>query len=140
MSPVAALMAATAPLVFVGERDLLHLPSADEVRVQPVERTGNEEGWPFTVARGHLSCVWSAGQRVVTFFAEAGDGEPGAPPRGVILSMDPIQLTLFNIGNNDLFEPVAEVADRIRQVAPLHAVGMRLCDQPPGAAVGHGEL
>jgi hypothetical protein len=140
MPSLAATLAAAAPLVLAGERSLFHLPSPDEVRMQPVERTDNEAGWPFSVDSGHLSCVWSAGQRLVFFFAETpGEGGEGEP-RGVILSMDPVQLTLMNVANRDLFAPSADVAERIRQVAPFHALGQRLCDQPPGAQVGHGEL
>ena len=66
---------AALPLLFAGERGLLHLPSADEVRTQPISRTGNEAGWPSAVDSGVLTCVWSAGERVTLFFeATARDG------------------------------------------------------------------
>ncbi|MBL8581860.1 MAG: hypothetical protein JNL61_06500 [Rhizobiaceae bacterium] len=137
---MATVMAAAAPLVLAGERGLFHLPSEEEVRFQPIGRTGNEEGWPFSVDRGYLTCVWSAGERVVVFFEAHGETEQTVEPRGVLLSIDPLQLTVGNIANRDLFVPAADVAERIRQVAPFRALGERLCDQPPGAQLDHGEL
>ena len=61
-------------------------------------------------------------------------------PRRVIVTTDPMQLTIGNMAYRDLFRPAASVEERIRLVAPFAAMGQRLCDQPPGAHVGHGEL
>jgi hypothetical protein len=144
-----AQMAVAMPLmlageqVLAGERGMFHFPSADEVRTQPISRAGNEANWPFSVDEGMLACVWSGGQRVVVFFENrpSGLGEDETfQPRQVIVTTDPMQLTLGNMAYRDLFRPAASVEERIRLVAPFAAMGQKLCDQPAGARVGHGEL
>lgn len=141
MPALAATLAAAVPLMLAGERSLFHLPSGDELRTQPIERADNEQSWPFSVERGYLVCVWGVGQRLVYFFEDwAGEADGDGAPRGLVLSVDPVELTLMNMANRDLFTPSADVAERIRAVAPFRALGERLCDQPPGAEVGHGEL
>ncbi|ADV10968.1 hypothetical protein AB0V79_14375 [Mesorhizobium ciceri] len=129
--------------VLAGERGMFHFPSADEVRTQPISRTGNETVWPFSVDDGTLACVWSGGQRVVMFFEgrpEGLDEDETFQPRQVIVTTDPMQLTLGNMASRDLFRPAASVEERIRLVAPFATLGQKLCDQPAGARVGHGEL
>jgi hypothetical protein len=119
------------------------LPSPDEVRLQPVTRAGNEAGWPFSVDEGTLACVWSAGQKIVMFFEgrpEGLDEDETFKPRGVIVTTDPLQLTLGNMANRALFRDAATIEERLRLVAPFMTMGQKLCDQPPGARVGHGEL
>jgi hypothetical protein len=129
--------------VLAGERGMFHFPSADEVRTQPISRAGNEANWPFSVDEGMLACVWSGGQRVVVFFenrpSDLGVDET-FQPRQVIVTTDPMQLTLGNMAYRDLFRPAASVEERIRLVAPFATLGQKLCDQPAGARVGHGEL
>jgi hypothetical protein len=44
------------------------------------------------------------------------------------------------MANRALFKPSATVEERMRLVAPFAALGERLCDQPAGTHVGHGEL
>ncbi|AZO45188.1 hypothetical protein EJ076_30825 [Mesorhizobium sp. M7D.F.Ca.US.005.01.1.1] len=144
-----AQMAVAMPLmlageqVLAGERGMFHFPSADEVRTQPISRAGNEANWPFSVDEGMLACVWSGGQRVVVFFenrpSDLGVDET-FQPRQVIVTTDPMQLTLGNMAYRDLFRPAASVEERIRLVAPFATLGQKLCDQPAGARVGHGEL
>ncbi|CAN7344504.1 hypothetical protein [Mesorhizobium sp. LjRoot246] len=138
-----AQMAVAMPLMLAGEQGMFHFPSADEVRTQPISRTGNEAGWPFSVDDGMLACVWSGGQRVVVFFenrpSDLGEDET-FQPRQVIVTTDPMQLTLGNMAYRDLFRPAASVEERIRLVAPFATLGQKLCDQPAGARVGHGEL
>ncbi|RUZ98174.1 hypothetical protein EN932_37715, partial [Mesorhizobium sp. M7A.F.Ca.US.002.01.1.1] len=110
---------------------------------QPISRTGNETVWPFSVDDGTLACVWSGGQRVVMFFEgrpEGLDEDETFQPRQVIVTTDPMQLTLGNMASRDLFRPAASVEERIRLVAPFATLGQKLCDQPAGARVGHGEL
>lgn len=139
-----AEMAVAVPLVLAsGEQGMFHLPSAEEVRMQPISRVGNEVGWPFSVHEGMLSCVWSAGQRVVMFFEGRPKGldvDDTFEPRGVIVTTDPMQLTLGNMANRALFRDAATVEERLRLVAPFVTMGRKLCDQPAGARVGHGEL
>ncbi|QND62652.1 hypothetical protein HB777_01170 [Mesorhizobium loti] len=144
-----AQMAVAMPLmlageqVLAGERGMFHFPSADEVRTQPISRAGNEASWPFSVDEGTLACVWSGGQRVVIFLekepSDFGEDET-FQPRQVIVTTDPMQLTLGNMAYRDLFRPAASVEERIRLVAPFATLGQKLCDQPAGARVGHGEL
>jgi hypothetical protein len=138
-----AEMALAMPLILAGEQDLFHFPSPDEVRTQPISRAKNETGWPFSVEDGILTCAWSGGQRIVAFFedrpSDLGEDETFRP-RGVIVTTDPIQLTIGNMANRALFRPAASVEERIRLVAPFVTLGQRLCDQPAGAHVGHGEL
>ena len=129
-------------MVLAGERSFLHVPSPEEVRVQAITRADNERDWPFTVDEGNLTCVWSIGEKLVFFFEgrPRDSSEGDFKPRGVIVSVNPMELTLGNIANRALFAPVTDVADLVRRVAPYAEVGRRLCDQPPGAVIGHGEL
>ncbi|MER9655408.1 hypothetical protein NKJ26_18135 [Mesorhizobium sp. M0152] len=138
-----AEMAVAMPLIMAGEQGMFHMPSPQEVRMQPIERAGNEAGWPFSVDEGMLACVWSAGQKVVMFFEDRPDGldaEEDFEPRAVIVTTDPLQLTLGNMADRDLFRDAASVEERMRLVAPFVTMGQKLCDQPAGARVGHGEL
>ncbi|RJT30964.1 hypothetical protein D3227_29405 [Mesorhizobium waimense] len=135
-----AQMAVAMPLA--GEQGLFHFPSPEEVRVQPISRAENETGWPFSVDAGVLACVWS-GQKVVSFLenrpADLEDSQT-FQPRHVIVTTDPVLLTFGNMADRELFGPAASIEERIRQVAPFAALGQKLCDQPAGAHVGHGEL
>jgi len=138
-----AEMAVAMPLMLAGEQGMFHLPSADEVRTQPISRAGNEANWPFSVDDGILACVWSGGQKVVMFVENRPsdlDEDDPFDPRRVIVTTDPMQLAIGNMAYRDLFRPAASVEERIRLVAPFAAMGQKLCDQPPGARVGHGEL
>jgi hypothetical protein len=138
-----AEMAVAVPLMLAGEQDLFHFPQPDEVRVQPISRAEHEIGWPFSVDDGMLTCVWSGGRRIVVFFEDRPPdlGEDEAfQPRGVIVTTDPIQLTIGNMANRALFRAADSVEERIRLVAPFVTMGQRLCDQPAGARIGHGEL
>lgn len=138
-----AQMAVAMPLMLAGEQGMFHMPSAEEVRLQPIARAGNEAGWPFSVDKGMLTCVWGGGQKVVMFFEDRPKGldeDEDFKPRGVIVTTDPMQLTLGNMANRALFRDSADVEERLRLVAPFVSMGQKLCDQPPGARVGHGEL
>jgi len=138
-----AQMAVAMPLMLAGEQGMFHMPSAQEVRLQPIARAGNEAGWPFSVDEGMLACVWGGGQKVVMFFEDRPKGldeDEDFEPRGVIVTTDPMQLTLGNMANRALFRDSADVEERLRLVAPFVTMGQKLCDQPPGARVGHGEL
>ncbi|CCV16144.1 hypothetical protein [Mesorhizobium sp. STM 4661] len=138
-----AEMAVAMPLMLAGEQGLFHFPSVEEVRLQPINRAENETGWPFSADAGVLACVWSGGQKVVTFLenrpADLEDDQT-FQPRHVIVTTDPFQLTIGNMADRDLFRPAASVEERIRLVAPFATLGQKLCDQPAGAHVGHGEL
>jgi hypothetical protein len=136
-------LAIAAPLMLADERSFFHMPQEEEVRVQRIARTNNERDWPFSVDEGNLTCVWSTGQKLVFFFEKrlkTLDQDDDFEPRGVIVSVNPVDLTIGNIANRALFAPVADVADLIRRVAPYVQLGQRLCDQPPGSVIGHGEL
>ncbi|TGQ92394.1 hypothetical protein EN851_12475 [Mesorhizobium sp. M8A.F.Ca.ET.208.01.1.1] len=138
-----AQMAVAMPLMLAGEQGMFHFPTVAEVRLQPIARAGNEAGWPFSVDEGTLTCVWSGGQKVVMFFEGRPpelDEDEDFTPRGVIVTTDPLQLTLGNMANRDLFRAAASVEERLRLVAPFMAMGQKLCDQPAGARVGHDEL
>lgn len=138
-----AEMAVAMPLMLAGEQNLFHFPSPDEVRIQPISRAEHETGWPFSIDDGMLTCVWSGGQRIVFFFESRPsdlDEHEAFQPRGVIITTDPIQLTIGNMATRELFRPATSVEERIRLVAPFVTMGQRLCDQPAGARVGHGEL
>ncbi|MER8698934.1 MULTISPECIES: hypothetical protein [unclassified Mesorhizobium] len=136
-------MAVAMPLMLAGEQGLFHIPTPEEVRLQPISRAGNEADWPFSVDEGVLACTWSAGQRVVTFMenrpADLEEGEK-FERRYVIVTTEPMTLSVGNMAYRDLFRPVASIEERIRLVAPFVTMGQRLCDQPAGARVGHGEL
>ncbi|QPC95082.1 hypothetical protein [Mesorhizobium sp. INR15] len=138
-----AEVAVAVPLMLAGEQGMFHFPTPEEVRLQPISRAGNEAGWPFSIDEGTLACVWSAGQKVVMFFESKPDDldeDETFKPSGVIVTTDPMQLTLGNMANRDLFRASASVEERMALVAPFVTMGQKLCDQPAGARVGHGEL
>jgi len=138
-----AEVAVAVPLMLAGEQGMFHLPSPEEVRTQLISRAENEANWPFSIDSGVLTCAWSGGRKMVMFFeAKPADLDADEPfqPRGVIVTTDPMQLTIGNMAHRDLFRPSASVEERIRLIAPIVALGERLCDQPAGAHVGHGEL
>ncbi len=121
------------------ERSLFHLPSPEEVRMQPVARTDNERDWPFVPDEGLLTCVWSGGRKVVMFAAKP-ETETDEKPDLVFVSTNPFDATLLNIGSRHLIAKTDSVEDLIRRFAPFEQLGQRLCNQPKGARIGHGEL
>ncbi|WP_421864885.1 hypothetical protein [Parvibaculum sp.] len=143
MTPFAATLAVAAPLVLAGEQSLFHLPSEEDVRLQPITRADNEADWPFTVDAGQIACVWSGGQKVAMFLERRPDAledHEEFTPRSVMLSVNPFELTVMNIGNRGLLAHADSVETLIKRIAPYVTVAQRLCDQPRGARVGHGEL
>jgi len=132
----ALLFAVTCAAATADERSIFHFPSADDVRMQEIARTAGEANWPFTVDSGFLICVWSGGQRQVMFAPETDSDRT----RIVFVTNDPFLLTFGNMNATDLFVERADVARRMEMVAPYHALGLRLCDQPKGATLKAGEL
>ncbi|MBN9071261.1 MAG: hypothetical protein J0H34_06570 [Rhizobiales bacterium] len=134
-------LAIAAALVMAGEQSLLHIPGAEEVRFQKIERTGNETQWPFSVDKGLLACVWGTGQRLTYFYEDPQRAEAeGRPPRFLVLSVNPFDLAVLNIAHRGLFAESGSLEQRMKLVAPFIATAQRLCDQPPGTHVGTGEL
>src|SRR3954452_15998149 len=112
------VLAIAAPLVLAGERSFFHIPQKEEVRIQRIARTDNERDWPFAVDEGNLTCVWSTGQKLVFFFEnrpEDLDEADEFQPRHVMVTVNPIDLTLGNMANRALLTPAASVADLIRR-------------------------
>lgn len=149
MAALAAAMAIAAPMllgeqppvVAVGERDLFHMPTQDDFRLQRISRTGNEREWPFTVDEGYLTCAFVVGKPAV-YFTElpTNDDIADADLRTVIVSTDPFDIAFGNIGNGGLMRKGPPLADLIRLMAPFESLGARLCDQPRGTQIGPGEL
>jgi hypothetical protein len=137
---MAAALAVAAPLVLAGEKDFLHFPSAEDVRLHKITRTGSEQEWPFSVEEGYLACVWSAGDKVVMFIEGRDEPDDDFEPRQVFVSVNPFELTLLNIAGRDLLKPAESVEVLIRRMGPFSVLGRRLCDQPPGASLGNSEL
>jgi hypothetical protein len=133
------------PFVLAGEQDFFHLPRVQDIRLQSIEREAKETGWPFTVERGTLACGWAGGQKIALFIEAAADDEDaidGAParPRRLVLTVNPFDLAVQNIGFRDLFTPFDSLEELVVRVAPYVTTARRLCDQPPGTRLGHGEL
>jgi hypothetical protein len=144
MLAVANVMLAV-PFVLAGERDFFRMPDVRDVRVQTIEREAKEADWPFSVERGLLACGWAAGQKFTLFVEEATEGEEAIDvgterPRRLVLSVNPFDLAMQNIGYRDLFAPFDSLEQLIHRVAPYVTIARRLCDQPPGTRLGHGEL
>lgn len=144
MPAVANAMLAV-PFVLAGERDFLHVPDARDIRVQTIEREARETEWPFSVERGMLACGWAGGQKITLFIEDTAEGEEpsdreAAQPRRLILAVNPFDLAVQNIGFRDLFAPFDSLEQLVRRVAPYLTIARRLCDQPPGTRLGHGEL
>ena len=135
---LAAQTAAVTPVR--DERSLFHLPGPEEVRVQSVARTDNEQNWPFVPEEGLLMCVWSGGRKVVMFAAKPEGSETEARPDLVFVSTNPFDATLMNMGSTHLIAKTEGVGELIRRFAPFEQLGQRLCNQPQGARIGHGEL
>lgn len=122
------------------ERSLFHIPSVEDVRQQRIARTDNEHDWPFAVDEAYLSCVYVMGEPTV-YMTWLPDGATDADEaRTVVVSTDPLDLMIVNIGSNDLFAPFADAGELIRRLAPFESLGHRLCEQPRGSSIGPGEL
>ncbi|WP_187968267.1 hypothetical protein [Aquibium microcysteis] len=133
------------PIVLAGEQDFFHLPRAEDVRLQSIEREARETEWPFSVERGTLACGWAAGQKVALFLEASAEDEDmtdgaAARQRRLVLSVNPIDLAVQNIGFRDLFSPFDSLEELVVRIAPYVTTARRLCDQPPGTRLGHGEL
>lgn len=130
-------------LIPANERGLFHVPtSEDAFRIQRIDRTDREKDWPFSVDSGYLVCVWLMGERTV-YFADrlrGEDDEADRTPRVVVVSTNPLDLALANIGSNGLFVPFDGFEAMIVRLAPFVSLGKRLCDQPRGSDIGPGEL
>ena len=141
MSLLAAI-AVAAPVMLAGEKGFFNLPDEYEVRVQKIARTDRESQWPFSIDHGLLACVWGLGQRLTYFVEDLGEkaNDPGAAPRLLILTTNPFDLVFMNMEHRELFAPGQTIEQRILQVAPFVTIALRLCDQPPGSAIGPAEL
>lgn len=131
------------PIVLAGEQDFFHLPRVEDVRLQSIEREARETEWPFSVERGTLACGWAAGQKIALFIEAAEEDRFDGRmehPRRLILSVNPFDLAVQNLGFRDLFAPFDSLEQLIRRVAPYVTTARRLCDQPSGTRLGHGEL
>ena len=133
------------PFVLAGEQDFFHLPRTEDIRLQSIEREARETEWPFSVDRGTLACAWAGGQKVALFIEATPDAEDSfdgatSEPRRLLLSVNPFDLAVQNLGSRDLFAPFDSFEDLIHRVAPYVTTARRLCDQPPGTHLGHGEL
>ena len=125
------------------ERGLFHFPmSGDAYRIQRIDRTDREKDWPFSVDSGYLICVWLMGERTVYFAdrLDAEDDHGDGTPRVVVVSTNPLDLALVNIGSNGLFVPFDGFEAMIVRLGPFVSLGKRLCHQPRGSDIGPGEL
>ena len=128
-------------LIPANERGLFHFPtSEDAFRIQRIDRTKGEKDWPFSIDSGYLMCVWLMGERTVYFAERLDDDDGDETPRAVVVSTNPLDLALANIGANDLFVPFDGFEAMIVRLAPFVGLGRRLCDQPRGSDIGPGEL
>ena len=129
--------------VFAAEDDLFYLPKGEDARFQKISRVGNEEGWPFTVDKGLLACLYAAGRPLVLFLVEDGLEADNVTPklRSVTVSPDPFEAFLGNIGVNDLIADEGGNNElRLQLFSAFYELGKRLCAQPKGSFVGSGEL
>ncbi|HTV68359.1 MAG TPA: hypothetical protein VMF90_07465 [Rhizobiaceae bacterium] len=143
MSMLAATLAVAAPLILADEKSFLHLPDGYEFRFQHVSRTDHETGWPFSVDKGLIACVWGLGQRLTYFYEDVGSGsdaEVQETPRFIVLSVNPLDVMFGSIGGSSLIAKHPTLEERIKLVGPFVAMAQRLCDQPQGTHVGPGEL
>mgnify|MGYP007011837944 FL=1 len=128
-------------LIPANERGPFHFPtSEDAFRIQRIDRTDREKDWPFSVDSGYLMCVWLMGERTVYFADRLSDEDEGETPRVVVVSTNPLDLALVNIGSNGLFVPFDGFENMIARLGPFVGLGRRLCDQPRGSDIGPGEL
>ena len=135
MLPIAA--------TFAAEKDLFYLPEADDARFQEISRVGNEKGWPFTVEKGLLACIYAAGKPLVMFLVEDGMEADNVTPklRSVTVSLDPFEAIFGNMAVNDLIADEGGNNEiRLKLFGGFYEVGKRLCEQPQGAFVSPGEL
>lgn len=137
---LAAAVAIASPFVLAGEQDFLHMPGADEFRTQYISRAGQEAVWPFTVEEGYLSCAFVMGNRAVYFTEAPIEGGEASDLRVAIVSTNPLDIAIGNLGARDLVVKTASIEELILLMAPFEQTGQRLCDQPPGTQIGPGEL
>lgn len=125
------------------EKNLFYMPNADDARFQEISRVGNEKGWPFTVDKGLLACIYAAGRPLVMFLVEDGVELDGLTPkfRSVTVSPDPFEAFLGNMSVNDLIaDQGGDTKVRLELFGDFYSLGKRLCEQPRGSFVSPGEL
>lgn len=142
---LSVILASCLSCVVVGnasERNFFYLPKAADARFQEIGKSDNEKGWPFTVDRGLLGCIFAAGKPLVMFLVEDGLEADGVTPkvRSVTISPDPFESMFGNMAENDLIDDNGDPERRMALFMPLYGVGKRLCDQPKGSKIGSGEL
>ncbi len=130
----ALALVASAPVFVADEKSFFHMPGTEDFRTQTVSRTAGETEWPFTVDEGTLACAYVMGQRAVYFVEKTDTPEP----RVVVLSTNPFDLALANLGRTELLTPRDDLATLVGRVAPFVQAGERLCEQPRGTTIGPG--
>jgi hypothetical protein len=135
------------------EKSLFFMPKDSDFRFQDVGQGPNETNWPFAEAEGTLSCAWILGARMVTYFprsiVDCQCADPENPDEvaadnetlpHLSISTDPFELIFVNMAHRRLFAPTASTEELIKRVAPLYAIGLKLCDQPQGTYLRRSEL
>ncbi|MEO3384754.1 hypothetical protein [Mesorhizobium sp. CAU 1741] len=141
MSGLAAALAVSAPMMLANEQGMFHFPTTEDAwRLQRIQRTDNEREWPFAAGAGYLMCVWILGERVVYFAEPPQDADAKEFNRVVVVSTNPLDLMMVNLGKNDVFAPFEGVEQLVLRLGPFVDLGRRLCSQPRGSEIGPGEL
>ncbi|QCI96967.1 hypothetical protein [Agrobacterium larrymoorei] len=134
MLPAALLAAAiaTAPT----QVNKLVLEEKD-FRMQTIRKAQGEVNWPFVASEGILLCAPVIGDKAVYF---VGTKEDGGQEEPVILSVNPMMMSIINMGKARIFRDFTTIDELMGRLYPYITMGKRLCDQPAGAIVPESSL
>ncbi|WP_288425372.1 hypothetical protein [uncultured Agrobacterium sp.] len=134
MLPAALLAAAiaTAPT----QVNKLVLEEKD-FRMQTIRKAQGEVNWPFVASEGILLCAPVIGDKAVYF---VGTKEDGGQEEPVILSVNPMMMSIINMGKARIFRDFATIDELMGRLYPYITMGKRLCDQPAGTIVPESSL
>lgn len=134
MLPAALLAAAiaTAPT----QVNKLVLEEKD-FRMQTIRKAQGEVNWPFVASEGILLCAPVIGDKAVYF---VGTKEDGGQEEPVILSVNPMMMSIINMGKARIFRDFTTIDELMGRLYPYITMGKRLCDQPAGTVVPESSL
>ena len=108
-----------------------------DFRMQTIRKAQGETNWPFEANKGRLLCAPIIGDRAVYF---VGTKEDGGQEEPVALSVNPMLVSIINMGKAKIFRDFTTIDELMNRLYPYITMGKRLCDQPAGTVVPESSL
>ncbi|WHA41609.1 hypothetical protein [Agrobacterium larrymoorei] len=108
-----------------------------DFRMQTIRKAQGEVNWPFVASEGILLCAPVIGDKAVYF---VGTKEDGGQEEPIILSVNPMMMSIINMGKARIFRDFTTIDELMGRLYPYITMGKRLCDQPAGTVVPESSL